>query len=109
MPNNNQASLYIYTKPKEEPITFVHILIAIEYNDVIITHNLQSHEHFLIFFSQITEHKLHINLDTVRNILCPVDHPEKMPTWILIRKCKDSNKNPNLIINRRRRQQWSLR
>lgn len=86
MPNNNQVYIcqtkrrIIGILNQDKPITFVHILIAVEYNDVIITHNLQSNKHFLVFFSQITEHKLHINLNTVRNILCPVDHPEKMAT-----------------------------
>ena len=83
---------------RDKPITFIHILVAIEYNDVIITHDLQSDKHFLVFFSQVTEHKLHVDLNAGGNILRAVDHPEKMPTWVLIGKCKNPNKYPNLII-----------
>lgn len=43
----------------------VHVLGAVQDDDVVVKHDLQRHHHFLILFCEIAEHELHLHFSAL--------------------------------------------
>ncbi|GER52052.1 GDSL-like Lipase/Acylhydrolase superfamily protein [Striga asiatica] len=79
--------------------TFVHVLFAIEDDYVVVTHDFECHQDFLVFLGEIAKHEF--DVDPCPDYgLRPVDESEEVPLLVLIGNCQDPDQYPHVVVAR---------
>lgn len=72
-------------------LSIVHVLRAVENDDVVVTDDLQSDEYALFSFGEVAEDKLDVNLGN-GGVLDAVDEAEEVAVEVVVCAREDSNK-----------------
>lgn len=80
-------------------LALVHVLFAVEDDDVVVAHDLQSHQDLLVFFRQVAEDELDVHFPTHRRLRA-VDHTEEMAAVVLVWEGQNAHEYANVARGR---------
>lgn len=79
-------------------LPLVHVLGAVEDHDVVVLHDLQCHEDFLVLFCEVAKHELHVHFGALNDGLGAVHEAEEVSPLVLVGEGQDRDEDSEVVV-----------